>query len=257
MAVADEDEDFSRNAAALGAPGFCIAEHRFSERRRGWIVQTVDSGRPGPLWVIPHDDEAVAFDSAVYGLSTYGGVLFTVDTGGKRNQDGLDPNRNFSDAEVSCQQLGKAASPRFTGLFAKLLDDSQPIIALHNNFHGPVETTGLGHISMSAVPKEMRKRAARKPNGPLAGPRALVLLAAVEPVSAAAANRMAELSGKGVNVVLEPVRKGHGDCSLANYAVLSGHADYANVTVNWDEGEKQRKIIDVLMNGHASVAALP
>jgi hypothetical protein len=72
--VSDKDGDFRRNAAALAAPGLCIAEQKFKERRRPWTIQTVSSGRPGPLWAVLHDDEDVAFDSAVRALTTYGGT---------------------------------------------------------------------------------------------------------------------------------------------------------------------------------------
>jgi hypothetical protein len=114
--LADNDKDFARNAAELKAPGFCILQVRFKERRRPWTIQTVDSGRPGPLWAVLHDDEDVAFDSAVQGLKTHGGVLFAVHTGGKRNQDGIDPNRNFSDEKISCAKLEKNAAHVSPGL---------------------------------------------------------------------------------------------------------------------------------------------
>jgi hypothetical protein len=253
--VADKDEDFGRNAAALGETGFCITQVRFKERKRPWTVQTVTSGKPGPLWAVLHDDENDSFDTAVHALQTYGGVLVTVETGGKRNQDGIDPNRNFSDDEISCEKLGKSASPKFTGIFKELIDPSQPIVALHNNFDGAVPTKGLGHVSMTTVPKDMRKVASKDPDGPLAGEHALLLLAASEPVDESMKTRMQALAGRGLNVVLEPVREGNGDCSLSNYAVLSGHDDYFNVTVHHDEGEKQRKMIEAVMTGFPTVSA--
>jgi hypothetical protein len=120
--VADKDGDFKRNAETLSAPAFCIAQEKFKERRRQWTVQTVSSGRQGPLWAVMHDDEDLAFDNAVQALNTYGGTLITVETGGKRNQDGVDPNRNFSDDNISCTKLGKSATPRFTAAFRKLID---------------------------------------------------------------------------------------------------------------------------------------
>lgn len=66
---------------------------------------------------------------------------------------------------------------------------------------------------------------------------------------------MKELSGKGINVVLEPVEKERGDCSLSNYAVLSGHEGYINVTVHHDEGEKQRGIMEAILGGAPTLAA--
>jgi hypothetical protein len=253
--VADRDGDFKRNAAALADPNLCITQTRFRERRRPWTIQTVTSTRPGPLFAVMHDDEALSFDSAVQALKTYGGAFVTVDTAGKRNQDGIDPNRNFSDDAVSCPKLGKSASPKFTAAFVALLDPSRPVIALHNNFDGPVPTTGLGHVSMSTAPKDMRRKRSKDRDGALAGEHALVLLAAPEPVAPAVEDRMTSLSAKGVNVVLEPVKDDRGDCSLSNYVVLTGHPDYFNVTVHHDEAEKQRLLIDAILASFPTLAA--
>lgn len=252
--LADKDGDFKRNAV-LSASGLCFAQTKFKERSRRWIVQTVASGRPGPLWAVMHDDEDIAFDAGLQALVIYGGTLVAVDTGGKRSQDGIDPNRNFSDEEVSCKKLGKAAAPRFTSAFRELIDPAQPIIALHNNSDGSVSKGGLGHVSMTSVPANMRKAPGNDPDGPLAGDRSLVLLAAADPVGEVAEARLDALNGKGINVVLEPVRKDRGDCSLSNYAVLSGHDRYFNVTVDQDEGEKLRKIVDAILVNPAIVAA--
>jgi hypothetical protein len=253
--VADRDGDFKRNATALADPNLCITQTRFRERRRPWTIQTVTSTRPGPLFAVMHDDEALSFDNAVQALKTYGGAFVTVDTGGKRNQDGIDPNRNFSDDAVSCSKLGKSASPKFTAAFAARLDPSRPVIALHNNFDGPVPTTGLGHVSMSTAPKDMRRERSKDRDGPLAGEHALVLLAAREPVAPAVEDRMTRLSAKGVNVVLEPVKDDRGDCSLSNYVVLTGHPDYFNITVHHDEAEKQRLLIDAILASFPTLAA--
>jgi hypothetical protein len=108
---------------------------------------------------------------------------------------------------------------------------------------------------MTTVPKDMRKSPSDDPDGPLAGNRAVVLLAAAAPLGAAVENRMDGFSASGVNVVVEPVRDGAGDCSLSNYAVLSGHKHYANVTVDHDESEKQMKIIDLIVSNSPTVAA--
>jgi hypothetical protein len=110
----DKDGDFVRNAETLSGSGFCIEVETFKERRRPWRIETVKTGRPGPLFAIMHDDENMSFDNAVAALKTYGGTLVAVDTGGKRNQDGIDPNRNFSGGGVGCSKLGKDASPKYT-----------------------------------------------------------------------------------------------------------------------------------------------
>jgi hypothetical protein len=253
--AADRDEDFRRNESALSAPGFCIAQEKFRERRRNWTVQTVESGRPGPLWVVIHDDENNSFDTAVWALTEYGGRLVTLDTGGKRNQDGADPNRNFSDEEIGCRKLGKSASPRFSAAFRKLIDPVQPVIALHNNSAGGAPTGGLGHLSMKTLPRGMERSPSVDPDSELASDYALVLVTAAEPAGPAVERQMAELSGKGLNVVLETVAEGEGDCSLSNYAVLAGHPTFMNVTVHHDEAKKQRKMLEAVLASTPAVSA--
>jgi len=157
--VGDLDGDFVRNAETLSGSGFCIELATFKERRRPWRIEIVKTGRPGPLFAVVHDDENMSFDNAVAALKTYGGTLLAVDTGGKRNQDGIDPNRNFSAGGVGCKKLGKDASPKYTGIFADLLDSGQPIIALHNNTGKRIPTGGVGHVSMDDVPKDMEVHA--------------------------------------------------------------------------------------------------
>jgi hypothetical protein len=252
--VTDADGDFRRNEAALSAAGLCIAVERFKEQRRPWTIQRVESGRPGPLWLVMHDNEDLAFDTAVYGLATYGGTLLAVETGGKRNQDGIDPNRNFSADGIGCSKAGTKRSPKFTEIFRSRYDD-RAIIVLHNNDDGPIPTGGRGHVSMDSVPKSMRAAKSSEPDGPLAGKHALVLLAAADLEAEALKSRMAGLSGKGINVVAEPVRAGRGDCSLSNDVVLTGHADYFNVTVDHGEADKQRRIVDAIVSGFPTVTA--
>jgi hypothetical protein len=253
--VTDKDGDFTRNAEALSGNAFCIAEEKFKERRRNWRIQTIKTSRPGPLFVVMHDDEDMSFDNAVAALKTYGGTLVAMETGGKRNQDGIDPNRNFSADGIGCKKLGKDATPRFTGFFKDLIDASQPIIALHNNTGKRISTGGVGHVSMTDPPKEMEKHKSNDPDGPLADERALVLLTSPLPVSTTSEARAEDLSSKGVNALIERVAENKGDCSLSNYTLLSGHPDYMNVTVDRDEADKQRKIIDVIMSERSATVA--
>ena len=254
--VSDGDGDFERNREALSADGLCIDQEKFRERRRSWVIQTVRSQKPGPLWAIMHDDEDMSFDNAVTALTTYGGTLVAVETEGERNLSGIDPNRNFSADGIGCSKVGNNASPRFTGIFSDLIDPAQPIVALHNNSEEHIEETGgLGHVSMSLAPRSMRVSPALDPDGPLAGEHALVLLAAPDLDDPLAAGRTAVLNERGVNVVLERVREGRGDCSLSNYAVLTGNPNYFNVTVHHDERDKQAEIVDILMSGTTQTVA--
>lgn len=245
--VTDKDGDFERNKAVLSENVFCIAEEKFKERRRPWTIATIRTSRPGPLFAVMHDDENLSFDSAVAALKTYGGTLIAMETGGKRNQDGIDPNRNFSADGVGCKKLGKNATPKFTEIFRRLIESADPIVALHNNTGKRIPTGGLGHVSMDDVPKDMETRASAIPDGPLAGERTLVLLTSPVPVTTAAEARAEELAAKGINAIIEPVREGKGDCSLSNYALLTGRPGYFNVTVDEDESDKQLKIIEAIL----------
>jgi hypothetical protein len=253
--VADKDDDFKRNAEALSGNAFCIAEEKFKERRRQWRIETVKTSRPGPLFVVMHDDEDVSFDNAVAALKAYGGTLVAIETGGKRNQDGVDPNRNFSADGIGCKKLGKDATPHFSNFFKDLIDDGQPIIALHNNSGKRIPTGGVGHVSMADAPMEMEKHKSNDPNGPLAGDRALVLLTSPVPVSTTSKARADDLSQKGINALIERVAESKGDCSLSNFTLLSGHPDYMNITVDADEADKQKKIIDVIMSERSATVA--
>ena len=245
--VNDKDGDFEGNAEALKSGGFCIAEEKFRERRRHWTIHTVATGRPGPLFVVMHDDENLSFDTAVAALKTHGGTLVAVETGGKRNQDGIDPNRNFSADGIGCSKLGKDAAPRFTGAFARLFDPAQPIVALHNNTGKRISTGGLGHVSMDAVPKKMARHPSDDPGGPLAGDRALVLLTSLKDVTTTSDALAESLNAMGINAVLERVEEGKGDCSLSNHALLTDHSSFFNITVDDDEGEKQTKLINAVL----------
>lgn len=253
-AVKDRDGDFRRNAEALADPSLCIGVLAFKEQRRPWTIQTVDSGRPGPLWTVMHDNEDIAFDTAVRGLERYGGVLLAVETGGKRNQDGIDPNRNFSADGTGCAKLGADRAPKFAAAFRDRYS-ARPVIALHNNDDGPIPTGGVGHVTMNNVPKSMRSMRSRTPDGPLAGDHALVLLAATDLEDDSVSARMQSLSAKGVNVVVERVRPGRGDCSLSNDTLLAGNPDYFNITVDHDEGGKQTQIVDAVMSIYSTVTA--
>jgi hypothetical protein len=253
--TADKDGDFSRNAEILSAAGFCIAETDFRERKKPWTVQTVASGRPGPVWAVLHDDEDASFDNAVKALSVYGGTLITVDTGGRRLVEGIDPNRNFSADGIGCAKLGEDAAPRFTMMFRGLFDPAQPIVVLHNNEDRQASTGGYGHASMQTVGRNMRASPAVDQDGSLAGDDTLVLLAATSADDPAAASVTKALNAQGINVLLEIVQPGKGDCSFSNYSVLSGHTDYLNVTVDEGESEKQSKIVDAIMAGRPAAIA--
>ncbi|HWT30824.1 MAG TPA: hypothetical protein VN240_07335, partial [Propylenella sp.] len=89
----------------------------------------------------------------------------------------------------------------------------------------------------------------------LAGDHSLVLLAAADANEPAVETWAEGLSGKGVNVVVEPVSAKSADCSLSNFAVLAGQRNYFNVTVDKDDGDAQRRIVELIMSSFFTVAA--
>lgn len=246
-AAADGDGDLVRNARILGRDGMCITENTFDERKRHWTIQTVASGRPGPLWVVAHDDEDESFDTAVYGLQTYGGTLLAVETGGKRNNDGIDPNRNFAEDGLSCGKMDGEASPLFTGAMRALFQPGQLLFAVHNA--PPEEKAGgrRGHASVSGPPRGAKVVPSEMPGSDLAGDADLVLLAATASDRLRAEARAKALAQKGVNVIIESVGKERYDCSLSNYAAMTGGTNYFNVTIDPGESDKQRKMVDMIV----------
>ncbi len=242
----DGDGDLTRNAAIVGQEGVCITERSFKERKRGWTVHTVASGRPGPLWIVAHDDEDDSFDTAAYGLQTYGGTLIAVETDGSRTNDGVDPNRNFAQNDLACRMMGADSSPVFTGLVRALVEPGQPMFAVHNASER--ERSGKrGHVTVSSPPRGATVVASEKADSDLASDHDLVLLSAIDADLPQAKERANTLAQQGVNVIIEAVSKKSYDCSLSNYAALTGNTNYFNLTVDADEGDKQRRMVDVIM----------
>lgn len=147
LAVADiatlQDDDLIRHEAHTDfLANITVSELRFSEAGFDWhLLRFVNAAKPvGPLWVVPHDDENAAFESAIAALKTHGGVAVVVNSGAgsSRLQSGhgtcggrktvvsrCDPNRNFS-----------AATPLFTNAHLDQRAPGQPVIALHTNTPG-------------------------------------------------------------------------------------------------------------------------
>ncbi len=74
------------------------------------------------------------------------------------------------------------------------------------------------------------------------------------PLSATSESRATGALGQG-HQRDDRARRSKGDCSLSNYALLTDHPDYLNVTVDHDQRDTQRKIIDVIMAGRNDAVA--
>ena len=76
------DPDFARNRTALQDGALCVQIVSFVEAGLKWTLEVIaHRKRAGPLWAVPHDNENAAFNTAVYAVRRYGGVIVAVETG--------------------------------------------------------------------------------------------------------------------------------------------------------------------------------
>ncbi len=258
----DEDGDVARNAATLASRDLCLRLEVFTEGRLRWVLQIIENRRQpsGPLWVVPHDDEDVAFDSAVHGVLRHGGTVVAVERNhdrynriGRRKQD---PNRNFQiRGEEKCQ-LQLARSSVFTRRVMAHLRKGQPIVALHTNKPGfdlvpeTDERKSKGNVSIGIQRKpdsNITEFPAPRPMRARSPADTLIYVASLLPPDAdgQAMRFVAALNAAGIHVLYEHVRE--NDCSLSNYAVR--HAiPYANLeVVDGDDTGAQTRMIDVVL----------
>jgi hypothetical protein len=258
----DEDGDVARNRGALGNRDLCLRLEVFAEGKLHWVLQIIQNRKNpnGPLWVVPHDDEDVAFGSAVHGVARYGGTVVAVERNrdrynriGKRKQD---PNRNFQVRGEGKCRLQLAASPQFTRRHMRWHRAGQPVIALHTNKPGfdlvpePDEEKSKGNVSIGIERKEgsniaefpaARPIRARSPND------TLIYVASRLPAGSDAqlGRFVAALNAAGIHVLYEHVER--NDCSLSNYAVMRNLA-YVNIeVVDDDDTGAQIRMIDTVM----------
>ncbi|MBJ3775063.1 hypothetical protein [Acuticoccus mangrovi] len=234
--LTDRDDDLSAFA------GFCGEETNFTEHGVAWRILTFRSGKRGPLFVLPHDNENAAVATAAYGLGRYGGAATMVDSGGTRSNGGIDPNRNFDAGRLSC---GKGGSPLFVA--AMLAPGGSPVIGLHTNAPGSAATGGSGHVSIRSPYSGATAFASPSATGGFASEDAMVILASRAGPDDGKTRRLTEaLNAEGVNVLVETVDTARTDCSLSHYAVANG-LTYANIEVPHGAAATQRAILDILM----------
>jgi len=260
----DEDGDVTRNRAALASPDLCLRLEVFSEGGMQWVLQVIQNRKRarGPLWAVPHDDEDVAFDSAVSAVLRYGGTVVAVERNhdrynrplnGKRKQD---PNRNFEVGDNAKCRLQLANSRIYTSRSLKWRSKGQPIIALHTNKEGydivfePDEEKSKGNVSIGIERKpesNITEFPASKPIRAKSPNDTLIYVAsrALPDSDPRLMNFVGALNRSGIHVLYEHVEK--NDCSLSNYAVLKA-IPYVNVEVVDDDNTgAQLRMIDIVM----------
>ena len=234
LAAARIDEpDIRRHRTALA--GSCIRKHRFREGGRPWTVYTMGEGRPGPLWAVLHDDEDAGFDAAVVGMRRHGGTILAVETGERRMNGTVDPNRNF----------GTACGPatRYTALVMGLARRHGRVVAVHSNkpgFWGD-RRGGRGNISVYRKSRVLRGRPAKRARGAFRSGDNFVLIAARN--ERAARRRIAAVNRRGIHAMFERVA-GRGDCSLSNHIVLHEPMPFVNIEVRDGASRTAIRMID-------------
>ena len=262
-----QDDDLVRHAAEpdfLG--GVTVSEMRFSEAGFNWhLLRFVNVAKSdGPLWIVPHDDENAAFDSAIAALKAHGGVAVVVNSGSgsSRSQSGqgtcggrtpilsrCDPNRNFS-----------SATPLFTNAHLDQHSVGQPVIALHTN--SPGFGPGKGDITILDAAAANKGKMRPRKNGYFggAGPAALkdydsyaiipFVAPKIQDYDVRCRNALVQA---GVHVWHEAVGKSDG--SLSNYAVLEKtNMAYVNMESRREANltvasERHRLMVDVYLKG--------
>lgn len=242
--IGDSDGDFSRNRLALSSPDLCIRQDVFREGVLTWRLQIVRNRHsPGRyFWFVPHDNENAAFDTAVHGVTAFGGTMVAIETGGRRFNGRQDPNRNFSAGTGRRCALQTGPSSAYTANVLKWRGAGAPTIALHSNergFNGDGRG-GAGAISMLRPLPGNTPYPAPTPLPTRSPSDSMVFMASTGRPPAAL---IAAMNRAGLNVMLESVSAGRNDCSMSNYAALVGLRPYVNIEVAHGDSAGQRRML--------------
>lgn len=261
-----EDDDFARHRNPATWAGLKVSRIEFREERAAWRIYRIASGRQGPLWFVPHDNENGGFEAAIVAIRKYGGTIMAVDAGIAPGSDGIrlnravdygrpiDPNRNFDDA---------------LPFYARtvLAERGWPIIALHTNAPGfnsaeshcnQQEPVAHGVISIKFCDETLIPSASVSRTYPWDDDDSVAFAtfrAKDAPSAAYCRDKMVEMD---FNVVQERVVTSDG--SLSNYAVLRG-MDYLNFETQ-DRGLSPEGLAEMrdrlmYMIDHAMAACAP
>jgi hypothetical protein len=251
--IEDHSGAVRRNEADLDSSGLCLTLDNFDEGPLHWQLLVVEN-QGGPsrvLWVVPHDNEGDAFDTAVYGVRTYGGTVVAVKTGGNRMNGPQDPNRNFDTSAGGRCPRQASRSPIYTRRVLRWWDGTAPILALHSNERG-YEGDGRGGRGTISIARRVPGLVPYRSKVPMgASPddtMAYVASLRPPPEDLPLMDFVAVLNAKGINVVYEIVVPARNDCSLSNYAALLGAPHYVNLEVMETDGETQRRMVDIVLH---------
>jgi hypothetical protein len=243
------DRDVRRLVDALGDPALCLGVVRVEGDARSWtLVFVANRDRPGPRWVLPHDNEQAAFDAGISAVRRYGGVLVAVEAGESRMWRGVDPNRIFGEGACGAGR----ADPAYTAAVLAGLDRRFPLVAVHSN-EKRGGTISLARPYAGATAFRAAPSAAPSQTAPRRDDDTMIILAGRGgPDSAAARADIAWFTSRGVNVLYETVRPGRSDCSLSNHAALAGLPRTVTVEVAHGDTASARALVDLVMQ-HAGI----
>ena len=250
------DPDIVRNRNIILNQAICLSVIEFAENGLNWRVQVLDSGRPGYNWVLLHDDEDTAFDSALYAIARHGGKAVDIDLQPPiPSRAFVDPNRNFAasvDQRRTCDGRRRRAAPLFTATIIEQLG-TPPYLALHNNYDGHFRNGGNGNISVKHSTRGLFGLPAFDPIGRLADEDNFIVVSGLTPPRYPTVRMRQltdELRNSGVNVIYEYVHEGTYDCSLSNYLMLYGGAEpgqYFNIEAEAGDYLSQITMINALV----------
>ena len=171
-----EDDDFQRYKN-WDWKDLSVKEVKFREQVYDWTFYLLESkSKPaGPAWIVIHDSEDPAFESALNAIGHYGGRMLVVSTSGKE----LAPNGGFrsqkpsmdTDARLRCisdKSKSKACDPnrafpmpgktvekglpKFAAEIQSVIQSNHPVIAFHTNETGIYrkgKKSGNGSVSVN------------------------------------------------------------------------------------------------------------
>ncbi len=244
------DDDFARHRAPAEWTGLDVMRLSFRENGYDWqLFRIINKGAPdGPAWIVLHDSENPAFDSALAALRNYGGSLIAVTTPGaartmppgpatpaglrcQRETGGslCDPNRNFG-----------PDTPLFTAAILSIRQPGQPVIAIHTNTlglqgdgHGGSGSVSLRTASGAVKPGSWPKPPESMPGGMNDDSFVLVPVATLPAAPDAACG--GKLVAAGINLYYERVQAARDDGSLSNHILLRAPGTFFNLEARHPE----------------------
>ncbi|MCW5714705.1 MAG: hypothetical protein KIT43_09365 [Bauldia sp.] len=241
------DTDVARLAADLSDGALCLGERTVEENGIVWhLVVVRNLAMPGPLWVVPHDEEDEGFDGGVYAVSRYGGTMVAIENGEQRMVGDLDPNRAFAVTAEAAEVCGVQPAPLYVAAILEAWDGTQPIIGLHSNWDGFAGGGGVGTISVRRPDEKMIPFPSQVATGRFADEDTIVMLVGAEPPAAnpQGQDAITWLNGHGVHVIYRHVTPENYECTLADYLTLNGRGVYLNLEVERGDAATMPALID-------------